>query len=170
MHKDEISFEKLLSDAPAATDADSLTVVGVLARTADPARFSLTLPNGQAQILNVNAVKSSRKLAGAVGQFIVELVLDAEQVPENLRASLNSWGSYPAESPENGTGTHTHKDTIGGGIAPFVAAAPHHVQHELFLGPNTFNIANRTYFTPNSWGTDVTHITKAYADPGTQVP
>jgi len=85
MAKDESDFQKLLSEAPMAPSADTVTVVGVLARTADAARFMLTLPDGRSVTLDVDAVKSAKPIAGAIGQTVVQLELDPKHVPENLR-------------------------------------------------------------------------------------
>jgi hypothetical protein len=84
MAEEESEFQKLLSEAPAAPSADSVTVTGALSRTADPSRFVLTLPNGQSATVEVAAVKSSKRIAGAIGQVLVELELDAKKMPEKV--------------------------------------------------------------------------------------
>ena len=150
MPKDENEFQKLLSEAPAAPDADTITVVGILARTADAGRFVLRLPNGRAETLEVSAVKSSRKVAGAIGQPLVELVLDAKQVPESLRGVLSAWGSDPAVS---GVGTHAHKDIFEGAAAPFVAATARQVEPSSIAGLG-FSAGTRTYLTAYEWTSD----------------
>jgi hypothetical protein len=89
MAKEESEFHKLLSEAPMAPDADTVTVVGILRRTADPARFVLTLPDGQSETLDVAAVKSAKRVAGAIGQSVVELELDAKRVPAKVSEIVN---------------------------------------------------------------------------------
>src|SRR5580704_16146955 len=88
MAKPDSEFEKLLHDAPMAPDADTISVVGTLTRTHDAARFNLTLADGRSITLDVDAVKSAKPIAGAIGQSLVQLTLDAARVPENLAASL----------------------------------------------------------------------------------
>jgi hypothetical protein len=82
---EENDFGKLLRDAPMASDADTVTVVGILARTPDAARFRLTLPDGRSEMLDVAAVKSAKTIAGAIGQSVVQLELDAKRIPESVR-------------------------------------------------------------------------------------
>jgi hypothetical protein len=140
MNKDESdAFQKLLSEASAAPDADTLTVYGILGRTADKARFTVTLANGRCETLDVAAVKSAKKIAGAVGQAVVELQLDAKRVPENLRTQLT---------------------------APFAAATPHQADAATIGGMPFFG-SLRTWFTPWDWGSDFHHVysTGAQAQP-----
>jgi hypothetical protein len=82
---EEHDFAKLLRDAPMAPDADTVTVVGTLARTHDAAHFMLTLPDGRSVTLEVNAVKSAKTIAGAIGQSVVQMELDAKRIPESVR-------------------------------------------------------------------------------------
>jgi hypothetical protein len=89
MAKEESEFQKLLNEAPAAPSTDTVTVMGALSRAADPSRFVLTLPDGRSETLEVAAVKSVKKIAGAVGQSLVELELDAKRVPEKISENLN---------------------------------------------------------------------------------
>ncbi len=81
----ESEFQKLLSEAPMAPNADTVTVVGTLSRTADASRFVLTLPDGRTVTLDVDLVKSAKTVAGAVGQTMVQLELDAKRTPDGLR-------------------------------------------------------------------------------------
>jgi hypothetical protein len=85
MAEDKSDFQKLLSEAPLASSADTVTVVGTLSRTPDAAHFMLTLADGRSVTLDVNAVKSAKKIAGAIGQSMVQLELDAKHVPEGVR-------------------------------------------------------------------------------------
>jgi hypothetical protein len=151
MAKEENEFQKLLGEAPMAPSADTVTVVGALSRTADPTRFVLTLPTGQSETLEVAAVKSAKKIAGAIGQSLVELELDAKKISERVRDIVISgkhaptdpitWAEYdatPASQDTAGTGiadhhvtiaqTDTIAETIGTlreTIEPFAAAMPH---------------------------------------------
>jgi hypothetical protein len=165
MPKDQNEFRKLLSEAPAAPETDTLTVVGALARIADAERFLLTPPNGRAETLNVAAVISSRRIAGMVGQALVELVLDAKQVPEDIRNNLSGWGSGPALSGGGPwAGTHTEKDVFEGAVAPFVAATPHHVPPATMAALSIFG-GTRTFITANIWTADHHTVFKAHTDP-----
>ena len=158
MSKEQNEFRKLLSEAPAAPDADTVTVVGTLARTTDAERFLLTLSNGRTETLNVAAVISSRRIAGVVGQALVELVLDANQVPESVRNNP----AYSAGSPW--AGTHANKGVFEGAVAPFVAATPHHVHPATMAALEVFG-GTRTFFTPNFWTFDHHTVFKAHLDP-----
>ena len=89
MAQEESEFQKLLNEAPAAPNTDTVTVMGSLSRAADPTRFVLTLPDGRSLTLEVAAVKSAKKVAGAIGQSLVELELDAKRVPEKVSENLN---------------------------------------------------------------------------------
>jgi hypothetical protein len=85
MAEDKSDFQKLLSEAPVASSADTVTVVGTLSRTPDAARFMLTLADGRSVTLDVSAVKSAKKIAGSIGQPMVQLELDSKHVPEGVR-------------------------------------------------------------------------------------
>jgi hypothetical protein len=162
----ENEFQKLLNEAPALPETDTVTVVGVLARTADAARFFLMLPNGHAETLHVAAVRSSRKVAGTIGQPVVELVLDARQLPENVRNILSGWGYIPpVTGVGGGTGTHAHKDIFEGTVAPFVAATPHQVHPDALAAlAISGSVGQRTYFNATDWTTDHHTIAKAHTD------
>ena len=91
MANEEKSFNELLSEAPLAANTDTVTVVGVLARTREPSKFMLTLANGQSVTLETQAVKSFTRLGSAVGQReLVQLELDAKQAPNDL--GRYGWG------------------------------------------------------------------------------
>jgi len=175
MAKEENEFQKLLSEAPAAPSADTITVMGALARSADPTRFVLTLPSGQSETLEVAAVKSAKKIAGAVGQSLVELELDAKRVPEDMRnlgnlgnpfkpPSSDGWG-YGGYGGNYGGGTRgqtgfediTSATGVGGlpTAAPFVAIAPHHVQPGTMNALGFMNFTGRhTFWSPTDWTWD----------------
>jgi hypothetical protein len=126
MAKEESEFQKLLSEAPAASDADTVTVMGALSRTADSTRFVLTLPDGRSVTLEVAAVKSAKKIAGAVGQSLVELELDAKRVPEKISENLNK--------PVTG---HAHNTLWYQDTAQTIAYFDTHQTVEYFDHPNT---------------------------------
>ena len=65
-----------------------MTVFGVLGRTPDVARFALTLPHGETLSLEVDAVKSAKRVAGTIGQSLVELELDAKRLPERFLPAI----------------------------------------------------------------------------------
>lgn len=89
MAQEESEFQKLLNEAPMASSMETVTVMGALSRAVDPTHFVLTLPDGRSVTLEVAAVKSAKKIAGAVGQSLVELELDAKRVPEKISENLN---------------------------------------------------------------------------------
>jgi hypothetical protein len=178
MAREESEFQKLLSEAPMGPSADTVTVVGALSRTADPLHFVLTLPDGRSEALEVAAVKSAKKIAGAVGQALVELELDAKKIPEGL--------SYFKKPGHENTGwTDFHQ--VGGpalgpgsipqiemgvspvaGLAPFAAAMPHQAdpatRAALEYWANPFS-GTRTYLNAYHWTGDQHLIMKVQADP-----
>jgi len=95
MAKEESNFAKLLREAPMANNADTVTLVGILARTSDPDTFQLTLADGSTETLPVAAVKSAEALAGTIGQTAVQLELDAKQVPESIGKGRPEYAKYP---------------------------------------------------------------------------
>jgi hypothetical protein len=148
MPKEESEFQKLLSEAPLAPSSDTLTVVGALSRSADPTHFVLTLLNGQSETLEVAVVKSARKIAGAIGQPLVELELDAKRVPEKIldwvkKPPYNEgiglttdfiFGVGDPQAPQApNTGyldiTQTYGEHIPPPTTPFTAAMPHQAGH-----------------------------------------
>jgi len=144
MAKDESEFQKLLSEAPMAPNADTVTVVGMLSRTADPSRFVLTLPEGRTVTLEVDMVKSAKTVAGVVGQSLVQIELDSKRLPESVAQSLfksgpdytgvyadyhfGPWGGtngglgggQPGSTPTNDTRIEVAGNPTTG-LAPFVA-------------------------------------------------
>jgi hypothetical protein len=157
MTREESEFQKLLSEAPMAPSADTVTVMGALSRNADPTHFVLTLLNGQYETLEVAAVRSAKKIAGAVGQSLVELELDAKRVPEDVRRSVSSsnfsiaWrGGFGGGGFNPGGGfkidTDTHFDQIAEG--PFVAMTPRHAH------PRPEDSVFRTYINGSEWSWD----------------
>jgi hypothetical protein len=176
MAKQESDFAELLKAAPLAADPDTVSLVGTLARSPDPARFVLTLADGQSVTLEVEAVKSAKALAGAVGQSIVQLEIDAKRLPDYLLA-----GGYkaradvvktqlgdihkPLASDGGGSPPKERVENIGGlgGFSPFVAAMPHQAHPATIAALELFSL--RTYFSANIWAGDQHHIMKVQADP-----
>jgi hypothetical protein len=181
MSKLESDFQKLLSEAPMAPDADTITVVGILARSPDTDRFILTLANGRTETLDVDAVKSAKIISGAIGQSVVQLELDAKRVPGNLTQAFKSgpdftagyidyhlgpWGGPLGGGGPIGPGSRPTIETAVNHMAevtPF-AALPHHVPPatmaalELFTGPRTY------YFNAYNWTSDHHTVMKAHTD------
>lgn len=189
MANDATDFAKLLQDAPMAPDPDTVTLVGLLARTHDPAHFMLTLTDGRSLKLGVEVVKSAKSLAGAIGQTVVELQLDAKHVHESLRTEQWIGGGIqpggvhksplmdknpfderikpPSSDPSIGTVAEGVFANAGSGgdpsaLAPFVAASPHHVHRTTIDALAGFG--TRTYFTAYDWTTDHHTVLKAHAD------
>jgi hypothetical protein len=176
MATNESDFAKLLLDAPMARDADIVTVVGILERTHDTARFMLRMSDGRSVVLDVDAVKSAKTIAGAIGQSLVQLELDAKRTPESLLSNYkyreDPQPTWASSDVHYGTGAH---DPIGGknpaievgvdptaGLAPFVARS-HHVPDATIHALARFG--NRTYFTAYDWTTDHHLVQKAYDQP-----
>ena len=175
MATNESDFAKLLLDAPMARDADIVTVAGILERTHDTARFMLRMSDGRSVVLDVDAVKSAKTIAGAVGQSLVQLELDAKRVPEGLSSNYK----YRDDVPITGAAGDVHYgtglfDQVGShpaieagvdptaGLAPFVARS-HHVPDATIHALARFG--NRTYFTAYDWTTDHHLVQKAYDQP-----
>jgi hypothetical protein len=182
MAKPDSEFEELLRDAPMAPDADTVTVVGTLTRTPDAARFNLTLADGRTVTLDVDAVKSAKAIAGAIGQSLVQVALDAKRVPESLAAAFlkaradlpQHTGWLDAAGPNAGhgggppTGSVPQIEAIGDPrvemVAPFVAAAPHHAHPAAIAALTAFG-GPRTYLTsPYYWAYDHHVVMKAHTD------
>lgn len=144
-------FDKLLSEAPMAQEADTVTVVGSLARTKEPGRFVLRTPDGRSVTLDVDAVKSAKPIAGAIGQSLVELELDAKLVPEQwYKAGPDYTASYiDYQIPpigHGGGGGYTRKEIIE--VAYPTAGQP--VEMMATAG----GYGTRTYLTGYTWTTD----------------
>ena len=182
MAKAESDFQKLLSEAPMAHASDTVTVVGALSRAADAAHFNLALPNGRTVTLDVDAVKSAKAIAGAVGQSLVQLELDAKRIPEGLIQAFKSGPDYTAAYTDyhfgpwggptvgNGGGSHGSVPQIEiagdptGALAPFVARSAHHVHPEIIAALAAFG-GTRTYSTsPYHWATDQHLLVKPQVD------
>jgi hypothetical protein len=187
---DATDFAKLLQDAPMAPDANTVTLVGLLARTHDPEHFILTLTDGRSLKLGVNAVKAAKSLAGAIGQTVVELQLDAKHVHESLRTDQwigggiwpggghklpitdkNPWEERvkpPSTDPPIGTVAEGIVYPGSGGdpsVAPFVAASPRQV-HRATLDALAWygGYGTRTYLTAYEWTSDHHTVLKAHTD------
>jgi len=180
MAKPDSEFEKLLHEAPMAADADTVTVIGALTRTADAARFNLTLADGRTVTLDVDAVKSAKAIAGAIGQSLVQVTLDAKRVPENLTAAflkaradlpqhtswLDAWGPNVGGGGGLPGGSPPHIEAIDPRVelSPFVAAAPHHAHPGTIAALAAFG-GPRTYLTsPYYWAYDHHVVMKAHTD------
>jgi len=177
---EEHDFEKLLRDAPMASDADTVTVVGTLARTHDAGHFMLTLPDGRSVTLEVNTVKSAKAIAGAIGQSVVQLELDAKRIPENVATRLFGNKSGPDQphftvsyfDPPQGTyGSipaieviQRSEPALFAQPAPFVAAMPHQASPAAIEALAFFG-GTRTYFNPNNFWTNDHPIQKPRLDP-----
>jgi len=88
MADEKKSFQELLSGAPLATKEDTITLVGVLERSHQPGKFVLVLGLGRDVTLDVSAVRDYRVLAGMVGQTLVEIDVDRDHVPREVRDEI----------------------------------------------------------------------------------
>jgi hypothetical protein len=147
MADDKQSFSELLKEAPLASDTETVTAFGALARTPDSGKFVLIMANGSVT-LEVDAVKSFRRVGAAIGQILVELQLDAKKLPRELeimRGDGSTFGAggvtlavvdLPSGGPEKHALTETIEEragggfpgggSIGGGATPYALATPHH--------------------------------------------
>jgi hypothetical protein len=95
-------FGELVNDAPLATQEDTVTLVGALARSNQQGKFVLTLSQGNSVTLDVDAVKNYTVMGGAVGQMLVQVEVDRARLPENLQGNapqLNSFPAYELKAP-----------------------------------------------------------------------
>jgi hypothetical protein len=97
--KDQKQFEELLGEAPLAADADTITLVGALARTKDPGKFVLILANGESVTLETKALKSFKRLGGAIGQVLIEAELDPKLVPKDRLQAMPAVEPFPRGTP-----------------------------------------------------------------------
>jgi hypothetical protein len=143
MPNERSEFERLLSEAPEAPSQDTVTLVGVLARTQDKGRFVLTLADGQSFTLSVDTVKSAKSLASAIGQTFVQLELDAKQVPEKLMeiAAAARFAKFPPWDPTIPRFDHPYvpkvkyDETVANAEVPRAFAAP--ASQEFYTVPAT---------------------------------
>jgi hypothetical protein len=98
MADDHKSFNELLSEAPLASD--TVTVIGALSRTHELDKFMITLADGRSLTLPTNSVRSFSRLAGAIGQVVVQLELDAKLVPHDVARLEDHPGTIAAADPQ----------------------------------------------------------------------
>ena len=94
------TFSDLLSEAPLAVTEDTVSMVGALSRSSQPDKFVLTTPQGQAFTFNTSAVKKHQVLGGGVGQLLVQLDVDREQVPAEAQAAFKPSGPIQSGLPD----------------------------------------------------------------------
>jgi hypothetical protein len=93
MAKEQESFATLVDEAPLASAAGTVSLVGTLARSAEPGKFVLTLQDGRAVTLETAAVKGYMVLGTSVGQMIVRIDVDAEKVRPEAEVNPGAYGS-----------------------------------------------------------------------------
>lgn len=154
MNNQDQSFEQLLRETPLAAAADTVTVIGALARAPEADKFVLILADGYNVALEIKAVKSFTRLGGAVGQVLVRLELDKKLLPRELdrrgwfenKAAWLDIGKLPildlkppaqdqaftiieVSGPGDPGGPYTAVEapfgSAAGGIAPFSLATAH---------------------------------------------
>jgi hypothetical protein len=69
MAREEESFETLVKEAPLAPAAETVSLVGTLARSSEAGKFVLTLQDGRAVTLETAAVKGYMVLGTSLGQL-----------------------------------------------------------------------------------------------------
>ena len=91
-------FAKLLADAPAQPAAGSMSVVGLLSRSANEDEFVLTLADGETLTLKTKEVKSFAVLGGSVGQQIVRVDVAQSAIPSD-RLEVKGQAAAIAKTP-----------------------------------------------------------------------
>jgi uncharacterized membrane protein len=136
MANENVDFDKLVNEQPTASEANTLSVRGIVFRHAGGAdKFVLELANGARHTLDKAAVRSHKVVAKSMGRSHVQLELDAERIPKDLRAAVQA--------------------------EPFVVASPHQAE-PIALESGGYT---RTYFSAYVWARDYGHIHKAHTDP-----
>jgi hypothetical protein len=102
MATQETDFKELLSRAPAVRDADTVTVVGAIARSSDATKFVLVTADGQTFTLDVAAVKKHNVIADSIGHLVVELDLDATKIPAEARKTVATIANPGFKGPLEG--------------------------------------------------------------------
>jgi hypothetical protein len=74
-------FTELLKDAPLASGGDTVSLVGMLARSGDPGKFVLHLADGSSHTIDVAAVRKHSVLGQSVGHAIVQVDVDKDKAP-----------------------------------------------------------------------------------------
>jgi len=110
MAKEQESFATLVDEAPLAPAGGTVSLVGTLARSAEPGKFVLTLQDGRAVTLETADVKGYMVLGTSKGQTIVRIDVDAAKVRPEAEVNPGPYGSA-AQVPE-------------GAFAPFALATP----------------------------------------------
>lgn len=90
MAKEKRSFSELLGEAPLAAQEDTVSLVGALERSHQKGKFVLALGPGRSVTLDVEAVKGHQVLGGGVGQILVQVDVDRESVPEEIKGAFDS--------------------------------------------------------------------------------
>lgn len=94
MASEKKSFSELLEEAPLASSKNTIQITGVLARSREPGKFILTTGEGQTVTLDVEAVKEHRVLSGMIGQTIVQVEVDRDQAPEEIRSGVQVQANF----------------------------------------------------------------------------
>jgi hypothetical protein len=148
MVSEEKSLAELLSEAPQASDGNTVSLVGLLARSSEPGKFVLTQQDGSSVVLEIASVKEHVVLGTSIGRTIVRIIVEAGKVPKGLESHLVH--SIPQHDPPFATGgwwdpigtlpgadlswpPHTRsgwdllplEQTSPGVVAPFSLATPH---------------------------------------------
>ena len=96
MSDEKKSFSDLLGEAPMAAGENTISLVGVLARSHDSGKFVLALAANQSVTLDIDAVKDYKVLSGMIGQTIVQVEVDRDRVPASAAQPPSAIGAQPA--------------------------------------------------------------------------
>ena len=86
MSQDKKPFRELVTEAPVASKPQPISLVGALSRSSSEDQFALSFGDRRTVTLPVEAVEDYAILGSSMGQMIVRIDIDVDQVPETLRA------------------------------------------------------------------------------------
>ncbi len=107
------SFEDLVNEAPLASAAGTVSLIGTLARSREAGKFVLTVQGGNAVTFETAFVKGHAVLGTSVGRMIVRIDIDPANAPLE----------HTFTPPCNEIGVEVQ----AGGLIPFALATPHQV-------------------------------------------
>jgi hypothetical protein len=148
----EQTFEDLLCDAPETPAIGTISLVGVLERSSDAAKFVLKLQNGMAVTLETAAVKGHALLGKSTGQVVVRVDIDPAKAPGlgHYQPTPQPWlrRFEPQPSPwiSRDDPVPVPWVTSQGGATPFSLATPRQAPEVIRLGkPPTFDGLSNPY-------------------------
>ena len=105
------SFNELLSEAPLASQENTVSLVGALGRSTQSGKFVLILGPGNSVTLDVDAVKGYQVLGGGIGQMLVQVDVDRERVPASI-AEPQAAAPFALATPHHATQVDIFGNTV----------------------------------------------------------